>query len=236
MQIDRAFPQDGSQQLLPCSRRNSPGGGTMNRNSAWIFLPGAAVLLLSTAFPSVARAQTVSFVARRDFTAGSDPMSVAIGDFNGDGVLDLVVANEGSNNVSVLLGNGLGAFQAAQNFAAGTNPQSVAVGDFNGDGKLELAVANDGSGDVSVLLGNGDGTFQTAVAFATGTNPQSVAVGDFNGDSKLDLAVANGGDLSSGAGGNVTVLGKSDGTWAAAMGDFNGNGKLDLATATVAEA
>jgi hypothetical protein len=131
----------------------------MNRNSAWTLLPGAAVLLLSLVFPSAASAQTVSFFARRDFTAGYDPLSVAVGDFNGDGVPDLVVANRAYNNVSVLLGNGDGTFRAAASYAVGSGPVSVAVGDFNGDGKLDLAVANEGSGDVSVLLGNGDGTF-----------------------------------------------------------------------------
>ena len=127
----------------------------MNRNSAWILLPGAAVLLLSLVFPSAASAQTVSFVARRDFTAGYDPLSVAVGDFNGDGVPDLVVANRGFNNVSVLLGNGDGTFQTPVAFATGARPQSVAVGDFNGDGKLDLAGTSD-PGVVSVLLGNGD--------------------------------------------------------------------------------
>ncbi len=83
---------------------------------------------------------------------GSYPFSVAAGDFNGDGKVDLAVANEGSNSVSVLLGNGDGTFAAAQNFATGVNPWSVAVSDFNGDGKLDLAVANYGSGTVSVLL------------------------------------------------------------------------------------
>ena len=65
-----------------------------------------------------------------------------MGDFNGDGKPDLAVANSGSNNVSVLLGNGDGTFQAAVNYAAGNAPNSVAVGDFNGDGKADLAVAN----------------------------------------------------------------------------------------------
>ena len=70
------------------------------------------------------------------------PFSVAVGDFNGDGKQDLAVANQGSDNVSILLGDGTGNFSAPTNFAAGNGPCSVAVGDFNGDGKQDLAVAN----------------------------------------------------------------------------------------------
>jgi hypothetical protein len=80
---------------------------------------------------------------------------VAIGDFNGDGKLDLAVANLGSDNVSIRLGTGTGIFGAATNFATGSGPVSVAIRDFNGDGKLDLAVANFFSGDVSILLNAG---------------------------------------------------------------------------------
>src|SRR5207237_1519142 len=100
------------------------------------------------------------------------PVSVAVGDFNGDGRPDLAVANALSSNVSVLLGDGDGTFQAALNFdTGGGGPVSVTVGDFNGDGHLDLAVANPGSNTVSVLLGNGDGTLQAPVTFAVGNFP-----------------------------------------------------------------
>src|SRR5437870_189597 len=152
----------------------------MTRYSGKPLLLVAATLFFSSAFPNPAPAQTVSFIdARRDFAVGTNPQSVAAGDFNGDGRPDLAVANSGSSNVSVLLGNGDGTFQAARTFAAGTTPASVAVGDFNGDGVADLAVANSGSSNVSVLLGNGDGTFQAARTFAAGGGPLSVAVGDF---------------------------------------------------------
>src|SRR5216110_3356533 len=90
-----------------------------------------ATFLLSSAFAAAAPAQTASFIARRDFPAGTSPRSLAAGDFNGDGVPDLAVANGLSNNVSVLLGNGDGTFLAPQNLAAGGFPTSIAVGDFN---------------------------------------------------------------------------------------------------------
>ena len=181
-----------------------------------------------------------TFQAARNFGVGVGPHSVAVGDFNGDGLPDLAVGNLLSYNVSVLLGNGDGTFQAARNFAAGSFPSSIAVGDFNGDGLPDLAVANQDSNDVSVLLGNGDGTFEAPQNFAAGNSPASVAVSDFNGDGVQDLAVANGGFGFN----NVSVLlGNGDGTFQAAVnfgvgrsprsiavGDFNGDGAPDLAT------
>ncbi len=165
--------------------------------------------------------------------------NVAVGDFNGDGKADLVVANSLRNNVGVLLGNGDGTFQAAVNYGAGITPESVAVGDFNGDGRADLVVANSMGGNVSVLLGNGDGTFQAAVNYGGGTQPSSVAVGDFNGDGKPDLVVGNHSNVS-------VLLGNGDGTFqpavnygagttpaSVAVGDFNGDGKADLVVANI---
>jgi hypothetical protein len=202
----------------------SPGGGTSN-------------VMFFAVTPS---SSSIALSAPSAFGAGTDPDSAAVGDFNGDGKLDLAVANEGSNNVSILLGKSDGTFQAAVDYGAGSNPSSVAVGDFRDDGKLDLVVANDGSDNVSILLGNGDGTFQAAVNYGVGSAPTSVAVGDFNGDGKLDLAVVN--ELSN----NFSILlGNGDGTFQAAVnygaglslfsvavGDFNGDGKLDLAVAS----
>jgi len=135
------------------------------------------------------------FLTARTFPVGgsrsSSPVSVVVEDFNGDGKLDMVTANFGTNNVSVLLGDGNGIFQAAVNYSVGSYPNSVVIGDFNGDGKLDMVTANFGTNNVSVLLGNGDGTFQAAVNSAVGYAPVSVAVGDFNGDGELDLATAN---------------------------------------------
>ena len=180
----------------------------MAGNLARLALCVAATLFFATTLPDPARAQTISFVTNRDFpTGGNDPASVAVGDFNGDGKLDLVAANYNSKSVAVLLANGDGTFQAPLNFAVGSIPWSVAVGDFNGDGKQDLVVSNQGDNTVSVLLGNGDGTFQAARTFAVGIAPAMVVVGDFNGDHNLDLAVAN---VNSNA---VSVLfGNGDGT------------------------
>ena len=201
----------------------------------------AATLFFSSALPNPAPAQTVSFTARVDYPVGANPSSVAVGDFNGDGVPDFATANFGANTVSVLLGNGDGTFQAAQTYAtAGFNPEFVAVGDVNLDGRQDLAVAQSGSTPslVSVLLGNGDGSFQPARIFATGQGSLSVAIGDVNGDGRPDLVAANyySNDVS-------VLLGNGDGTFQAAqsfptagmnpvtvaVGDFNGDGRPDLA-------
>jgi hypothetical protein len=164
---------------------------------------------------------------------------VAIGNLNGDGKPDLVVANLNSITVSVLLGNGDGTFGTRTDFATGSNPLSVAIGDLNGDGKSDLATASRYSNSVSVLLGNGNGTFGVKTDFATGTQPYCAAIGDLDGDGNSDLAVAN---YSSNT---VSVLlGRGDGTfgaktdfgtgntpWFVAIGDLNRDGKLDLGTA-----
>ena len=186
---------------------------------------------------SSATALTVTAVASGTFVSAAPYLAngagtwVAVGDFNGDGKADFVVANSG---VSVWLGNGDGTFRAPVNSAGGASPIALATGDFNGDGLLDVAAVYV-NGGVAILLGNGDGTFQAAVNYAAGSGPAAVAVADFNGDGAADLAVAN-------AGGVSVLLGNGDGTFQAAVnyaagsgpaavaaGDFIGNGKADLA-------
>ena len=174
---------------------------------------------------------------RTDFPVGHSPSAVAVGDFNGDGKLDMAVADEGDNTVSILLGNGDGTFQSQSTFPAGAAPGAIVAGDFNGDGKLDLGVANFTDNTISILLGNGDGTF-TAGRTITGVNsPVAIVTGDFRSAGKLDLAVLDQAD------GLVSVFpGNGDGTFATKIdtsagrspsalvtGDFNGDGKTDLA-------
>jgi Domain of unknown function (DUF4347)/NPCBM/NEW2 domain/Glucose / Sorbosone dehydrogenase/FG-GAP-like repeat/Calx-beta domain len=144
---------------------------------------------------------TGTFGSATRYTAGDGPHSMRAGDLNGDGRIDLVTANESSNNVSVLLGNGNGTFAPVVNYATGSVPKGVAIGDINGDGKLDLATANTagnypdqdnpGGNTISVLLGNGNGTFGAPTAYTTGRTPFSLNIADFNGDDKADIASAN---------------------------------------------
>src|SRR5437667_8495064 len=181
--------------------------------------------------PETARAANCpapTFVASSTNRAGSNPVFVTTGDLNGDGKLDLAVANQSSGDVSVLLGHGDGTFDAATNYVVGTFPQSVAMGDFNRDGKLDLAVADASDpGSVYVLLGNRDGTFQEAVNYATRPDPSSVAVADLNGDGKLDLVTAN-----YVTDGTVSVLlGNGDGSFQAAVNYAAGSNPISVAVA-----
>ncbi len=180
-------------------------------------------------------------------SAGDGPNAVSKGDFNLDGKPDLAVANVLSKNLTILLGNGLGAFTQAINspVSVGIAPRSVKMRDFNLDGKPDLAVANGGSANVTILLGVGSGAFSEAAGspIATGVNgqPLSMAIADFNFDGKVDLAVSNfnfnyvtvlqgngNGGFSQTIGSPITVGNRPASLVA---GDFNLDGKPDFATA-----
>jgi VCBS repeat protein len=196
---------------------------------------GAVAVLLGNADGSFSGAGNASTGSGADL-----PSSVAIADFNGDGKRDLAIANLNSGNVSVLLGNGSGAFAFAPGtpFHVGTRPASIAAGDFNSDGKVDLAVANADDNAVAILMGLGNGTFAANVnsPVAVGRRPASIALADLNADGKLDLVAA---DLTDG---NVSVsLGDGTGTFptvqdyavgrypiTVAVADFNSDGKPDI--------
>jgi hypothetical protein len=198
----------------------APGGGTSD-----------------VAFFTVANdtGTSVAFNVTSLLAAGTDPNSVAVGDFNGDGKLDLAVANVYSGTVSIFLGDGKGNFTLSSSPATGANPSSVAVGDFNGDGKLDLAVADLSSGTVTILLGDGKGSFTLGSSPAAGGRSISVVTGDFNGDGNLDLAVSNYYSIASillGDGiGNFTLASSPAAGLNpsfVAIGDFNADGNPDL--------
>ena len=180
------------------------------------------------------------------YTVGTAPGVVLIADVNSDGRSDLVVANEQSNNIAILLGDGKSGFAPAKGspFAAGNSPNDLATGDFNRDGKLDLACANHEAPYVTVLLGMGDGGFAPApkspFRVEVKPHPHGVAVGDLNGDGKLDLVTDSWGtdqvEILFGDGqGGFTLPGTFVGVGKhpyqrLRVADLNGDGRADLIT------
>ena len=140
---------------------------------------------------------TGTFGSRTTYStgSGSESVSVAVVDVNSDNKPDIVVANDGSSNVGVLLNTGTGTFGSQTIYATGSNsyPWSVAVVDVNSDNKPDIVVANDVTNNVGIFLNTGNGTFHSQTTYSTGSGsvPVSVAIVDVNSDNKPDIVVVN---------------------------------------------
>jgi hypothetical protein len=182
------------------------------------------------------------FGSQTTFAVGVSPRHLAPGDFNSDGIPDIVVCNMTSGTLSVLTGNGSGSFAVTtvSNATLGlSSPIFAAPADFNRDGKLDLVVISSDSPTGRFLSGNGNGTFASGATFTIGGNASSISVNDLDHDGDLDLVIANLGSndltvhLGNGTGGFAPAAGsplaESGGPHLTSLGDFNNDGDDDLA-------
>jgi len=201
-----------------------------------------SVTLVTALAPSAAAGQFKKPVYYKVGPTGALPWSVVSADFNGDGNLDLAVSDLGVSQVTLLLGDGKGAFHSGGHFSVPA-ASAMAVGDFNGDHIPDLAIiewGGTGYSSLTIFLGKGDGTFQNSFTYQVGVQATSVAVADFNGDGRPDIAVANYGSGSGNDGSVMVFFGKGDGTFnkpaiyklpapnGIAAGDLNGDHHPDL--------
>ncbi len=208
----------------------------------------AQAALFSLVLVAAAGAADPSFAPGGNLSVGRNPTSFATADLNGDGHSDFAVANLGSDDLTVLLGNGAGGFTAAAGspVPAGDAPFAVAAADVNRDGKVDLAVANNASNNLTVLLGNGAGGFSAGPGspVSLGGSPGDVAAADLNGDGNVDLAVpvwrstwrvavllGDGAGHFAPASGSPVGIGGRYGTTKVEIADLNGDGNRDLVVA-----
>jgi hypothetical protein len=182
--------------------------------------------------------RALGFRSARDVRIGRSPTAALSGDLDGDGQIDLVVANSESNEVSLLFGSS-GLLREDVRVEVGRRPVALAMGDFNGDGRPDLVTANLDGGSLSVLLGEGNRRFRLHDELRIGRWASAVLAADVDRDGRTDLVTADAGNdrlvvlLGDGRGGFERLGDVPTGRWPAALvsGDFNGDGRPDLAVA-----
>ena len=249
-------------------RRTGPTPAVVSGNtlsfapSLYAFMPGETVQYTVTtaasngaalARPRVGQFTTAvggtgtgTFVTGSELVTTSDTRTAAMGDVDGDGDLDLLVANNGrfggAGTVSVLLNNGAGTYASGQTVTVGLSASALVLGDVDGDGDLDLLLSNNANNTVSVRLNDGSGAFSGTQELTVDGAPVGMALGDLDGDGDLDLIVSNYGlywvsvRFNNGAGlfsGNQNVPVESD-PQGVALDDVDGDGDLDLLAANSA--
>ncbi|CAF1431265.1 unnamed protein product [Rotaria sordida] len=174
--------------------------------------------------------------------AGSHPCSVVFGDLNNDNRLDLIIANEGTDNIAVLIGYNYSTFHKQKAYKAIGNlgPREAVVGDFNNDSYPDVAVVFYTTNNIGIFLGDGNGSFNVFLNYSTtiGSTPYSLVVDDINKDGRLDVIVANYGTDNVGiflgygngnfAGMMTFPTGIGSRPYSVAVADFNDDGRLDI--------
>ena len=203
--------------------------------SDYISNGGSVSVLLASGLPG-------RFGPRTDYLVGLLPLSVAVGDVNGDGATDVMAVDACCSVVSTLVGHGDGTFTPSVDAAVANGPFGVTISDLDGDPTPDAIVAS-GSGILSLLHGNGDGTFGSGRTFGAGSRPGIAAVADLDGDGKLDVVVPDHYPNSI-----SVLLGNGDATFGprtsfatatatpmiAVVGDLNGDGIADVVTGNAA--
>jgi hypothetical protein len=170
--------------------------------------PDLAVVVSSlnvvSIFKNVSLPDTILFEPKQDFSTGTNPQNIAVGDLQDDDKPDLAVPNVGGTSISILKNTSLSGTISfdRQDISVGVNPKNVQIADINGDAKPDLVFAGSDN-TVSVLKNTGSGgnlSFAPRVSYATNNNPWLAAIGDLDGDGKSDISVANGGSN------NISVL------------------------------
>lgn len=196
----------------------------------------------------------ISYDEEVNFPTGKEPISVAIGDLDGDGKSDLAIANFGGTELSILSNtgpaSGVISYATKVDLAAGNKPRWVAIGDLDGDGKSDLATVNSYGASISIFRNTNTETgvlsYDTKVDYASGIGPVSIEIADLDGDSKPDLAVTNNGSNSvsvfhntSSGSGAIDFAAKVDydtdeQPWSVALGDLDSDGRSELMVANYA--